>query len=61
MKRIKINDGLRKKYFSPPLELYMSQIRQICERYNYKITGKIIIEMKNKDIWTYTFNEENKK
>jgi len=57
MKRITPRKGLNKKYFSPPLELYMSQIHQICEKYNYKITGKIIIEMKNKDIWTYTFGE----
>ena len=61
MKRIKIEDGLRKKYFGIPLQLYFEQIRQVCDRFGYKITGEVKVELKNGDNWKYNFSEKEGK
>ena len=61
MKRIGPTKGLRKKYFGVPLQQYFEQIRQVCEKFGYKITGEVKVELRNGDNWKYNFTEGEKK
>jgi hypothetical protein len=61
MKRISPKKGLNKKYFGPPLSVYFEQIRQVCDRFGYKITGEVKVELKNGDNWSYNFSEKEGK
>jgi hypothetical protein len=60
MKRIKPKKDLNKKYFGPPLSIYFEQIRQVCNRFGYKITGEVKVELKNGDNWKYNFSEKER-
>lgn len=61
MKRIIPKKGLNKKYFGPPLSTYFEQIRQVCDRFGYKISGKLTIELPNGDEWVHIFSKDKEK
>jgi hypothetical protein len=58
MRKISPKKGLNKKYFGPPLSVYFEQIRQVCDRFGYKIIGEVKVELKNGDNWSYNFSEK---
>lgn len=61
MKRMTPTKGFNKKYFGVPLQQYFEQIRQVCDRFGYKITGEVKVELKNGDNWRYNFSRKEDK